>query len=121
MFPIFKFIYLLIAIGLTSILLLLGITNRQNASGRFAIGLVVLFLIMIGSLAINHWWNSKTILDRNDYNGEYIIDRSYFKGDQADWQYNHYRFEVTKDDSIFFHVTNGRSIVKNLLWNRVER
>jgi hypothetical protein len=52
-------------------------------------------------------------LHREDYTGSYIIDRSYFPGAQADWQYNHFRFEILPDDSIRFYVTDGPSVVRS--------
>ncbi len=51
--------------------------------------------------------------DKKDYYGEYVINRDYFKGKQTDWQYNHFRFEITKEDSIFFYVTEGEKIIKS--------
>ncbi|WP_242529653.1 hypothetical protein [Psychroflexus sp. ALD_RP9] len=55
---------------------------------------------------------SKTELDKEDYYGEYVINRDYFKGEQTDWQYNHFRFEITDEDSIFFYVTDKEKILK---------
>ena len=34
----------------------------------------------------------KNIIDKSDFYGEYKIDRNYFSGKQADWQYNNSRF-----------------------------
>ena len=45
-------------------------------------------------------------------NGEYVINRDYFKGEQTNWQYNHFRFEITDEDSIFFYVTDKEKILK---------
>ncbi len=54
----------------------------------------------------------KKNLNKNDYHGTYIINRSYFAGKQADWQYNHFRFEIKDNDSIYFYATNGAKILK---------
>ncbi len=51
---------------------------------------VVLSCILM--LAILNWFFVKTELDKSDYYGEYVINRDYFKGEQTDWQYNHFRF-----------------------------
>jgi len=51
-------------------------------------------------------------LEKDDYYGTYVIDRAYFSGKQADWQYNHYRFEIKENDSIYFYVTDRERIVK---------
>ena len=48
---------------------------------------------------------------------EYIINRDYFKGEQTDWQYNHFRFEITEEDSVFFYVTEKEKILKTFRGN----
>ncbi|SMP22320.1 hypothetical protein SAMN06265367_103430 [Algoriphagus winogradskyi] len=103
---------ILIVLPLTGLLLLIWLISRKKIFGIFLamiwggiLGLVLL------SAALRPFFE-KIKLDKNDYYGEYIIDRTYFLGEQADWQYNHFRFEVTEDDSIFFHVTEGEKIIK---------
>lgn len=93
-------------------LLGVGIMSRKNQSGKLILGLFGIGIIIISSLVFTSWWNGKTILDKNDYYGDYIIDRDYFSGEQADWQYNHFRFKITEDDSIFFFVTEQGNILK---------
>ncbi len=58
------------------------------------------------------WLTAKTELEKKDYHGEYVINREYFKGQQTDWQYNHFRFEIKKNDSIYFYETENDNIVK---------
>jgi hypothetical protein len=52
------------------------------------------------------------VLDHEDYYGEYVIKRDFFKGPQSDWQYNHFRFNIKENDSIYFHVTEKERILK---------
>ena len=61
---------------------------------------------------IIQWLNSKTELEKEDQYGEYIINRDYFEGEQTDWQYEHFRFEITEEDSLFFYVTDREKILK---------
>ncbi len=112
MFPAFKLLFLLILAPVLLGLLVVGLISRKNLLGKFVLGLFGLGIILISSLAFISWWNSKTILDKDDYYGDYIIDRQYFSGEQADWQYNHFRFKITEDDSIFFFVTEQEKILK---------
>lgn len=74
------------------------------------IWLGILGLILLSGIV--QWLTSKTELDKDDYYGEYVINRNYFKGEQTDWQYNHFRFEITDNDSIFFYVTDKDQILK---------
>ena len=52
------------------------------------------------------------VLDKSDYYGSYVIDRDYFDPKQAQWQYEHFRFEIRRNDSIYFYVTEKERIVK---------
>ena len=51
-------------------------------------------------------------LHRDDFIGEFVIDRKCFAGKQADWQYDNFRFEIKKNDSIYFYVTNKERLIK---------
>lgn len=77
---------------------------------------VILFILtgIVGLVLLSitaNWCFSKTILSKNDFYGEYIIDRSYFPGKQADWQYNHFRFEIVENDSIYLYETDNDKII----------
>lgn len=74
------------------------------------IWLVIFGLVLLVGIA--KWFHSKTVLDKNDYYGHYVINREYFKGAQADWQYNHFRFEIKENDSIYFYETDNETILK---------
>lgn len=70
--------------------------------------LIAAFLIV----AIARRTNKKIELDKNDVYGEYIIDTTQFYGKQAKWQYNHYRFEIKRNNKIAFHLTEKNKTVK---------
>ena len=55
---------------------------------------------------------AKKELKKKDYYGQYIINRDFFPGKQADWQYETFRFEIKNNDKIYFYVTNSDKIVK---------
>lgn len=103
----FNLFFILILIPLTGILLVAWLISRKLLIGKI-LGLIWLgifgLIILVGVL---NWLTSKTELDKKDYYGEYVINRDYFKGKQTDWQYNHFRFEITEQDSILFYVTDG--------------
>ena len=58
---------------------------------------------------------AKEVLEKEDFYGQYIIDRRYFAGKQANWQYNNFRFEVKKNNLILFYVTDKNRIIKSYL------
>ncbi len=76
--------------------------------GYLWIGLIGLILIGI----IIRVLTDKKELTKKHYYGKCIINRNYFKGKQSDWQYNHFRFEIKENDSIYFYVTEKESIVR---------
>lgn len=96
-----------IFLPLTLILLIIfGIKN--NASGTKALGYIWAGILLIAILGfVSQSIFDKKKLSKADYYGDYIIDRDYFPGKQADWQYNHFRFTITNNDSIYFYYTDG--------------
>tara|TARA_B100000809_G_C14786718_1_gene405058 strand:- start:74 stop:604 length:531 start_codon:yes stop_codon:yes gene_type:complete len=112
MFIVVQFIFLalfaLLFIGIIS----LGLINRKKIWGKILLLIPGLVGLLILIAIITNWAKSKTVLNKTDYYGEYIIDRNFFSGKQSDWQYNHYRFIITKDDSITFYVTEKEKIIR---------
>jgi hypothetical protein len=90
----------------------MGFMNRKKIWGKVFLSIAGLIGLFIMVSIITNWAKSKTTLDKSDYYGEYIIDRNYFSGKQSDWQYNHYRFKITEDDSITFYVTEKEKIIR---------
>ncbi len=108
----FNFFFILIVLPLTGILLLIGILSRSIVLIKF-IGLLWLsiFGLIILSIIIQAY-NAKILLKKEDYYGEYTVDRRFFKGKQADWQYNTFRFDIKNNDTLYFHVTENDRILR---------
>lgn len=103
-------IFILLPVSL--IILIFGLVSKKNKLLR-AIGSFWLFLFGLATMfSFLGWMMSKTILDKCDYHGTYVVKREYFKGVQSDWQYNSFRFEITEQDSIFFYETEKEIILK---------
>ncbi|MEN2399610.1 hypothetical protein GKZ90_0007470 [Flavobacterium sp. MC2016-06] len=73
------------------------------------IWVVILAILFI---SISRRITRKVELERNDIYGEYVIDTTQFYGKQAVWQYNHYRFEIKRNNKIVFHLTEKNKIIK---------
>lgn len=107
----FNLFFILVLVPLTGILFLVAVFTRSKYAGM-AIGIMwagVIGLVILATLL--RPLTEKKVLSKADYYGTYIIDRSMFPGPDADWQYNSFRFEITPDDSIHFHVTDGPRVV----------
>ncbi|SFU80352.1 hypothetical protein [Pontibacter akesuensis] len=107
----FNLFFILILVPSTGILLIAWLLSRKLLIGKILgiIWLGVFGLVLLSGIL--RWLTSKTELEKDDYYGEYVVNRDYFKGRQTDWQYNHFRFEITDQDSIFFHVTDKEKIL----------
>lgn len=108
----FNLFCLFFFLPLTGIFLLAWLISWDKTVG---IVLGIIWLVIAGlvlALVIMHWATAKKVLNKEDYCGEYIVDREFFSGRQADWQYENFRFEITENDSIFFHVTNREKVLK---------
>jgi hypothetical protein len=107
----FNLFFIFILVPLTGILLIAWLLSKKLVIGKilgiFWLGIFGLMLLS----GITQWLTAKTELDKDDYYGEYVINRDYFKGIQTDWQYNHFRFEITEQDSIIFYVTDKEKIL----------
>lgn len=103
--------------------------------GFLGISLILILIILITKKKIFKWillakWGlliflfivamilkpilAKKELEKEDYYGDYVVNREFFKGEQADWQYNTYRFTLTENDSIYFHITDKNKILKTI-------
>ncbi len=95
------------------VLFLLWILTKKIVFGKLLLvgwtGIILLVLLA----ALLRPLTTKIVLEKDDYYGAYIIDTTYFNKEQAKWQYDHFRFEITPNDSIFFNVTNMYIIFRN--------
>jgi len=108
----FNLFFVFILVPLTAILLLVWLISGKKLFGK-TLGVIWLgiFGLIFFSLTVQ-CLTSKTELEKNDYYGQYVVNRDYFPGRQADWQYENFRFEIKDNDSIYFYVTNKEKILK---------
>lgn len=112
MFIIYKF-GIVVLVGIVIIILFFVWLNTKNRFFKILLlSLVILGLFSFLGPAFSKAIFSKTKLSKDDYYGDYIIDRKYFPGKQADWQYNSYRFTITETDSMYFYITKEERIIK---------
>ncbi len=108
--PFYFFFFTLLV--LTGILLLVSWQTKNKIYKKIAVYIWFgLFGLLILGIIINRLTDKKE-LKKKDYYGEYIVNRNYFPGRQADWQYNNFRFEIKNNDSIYFYVTDKEKILK---------
>lgn len=112
----FNLLFVFVILPLTLVLTLIFVAawsfTKQKVYGKLLglmwFGILGLFLLL-GTIK---WLTSKTELYKENYYGQYIVNREYFAGRQADWQYDHFRFEIKENDSIYFYQTDKEKILK---------
>lgn len=110
-----SFIILLILFSIVSIFIfILEIIFKHKFFRKLNYGLWILFVSMPFLLAFLSIFTSKKEVEKDDIYGDYIINRDKCAGKQADWQYNHYRFKITKDNKIKFYITDKEKIIKEI-------
>lgn len=105
------FVALLVILASIGGLIILGLT-KSNAIKSCLVTLWGFILFVVVLSLIIRFFTTKTVLDRSDFYGKYVIDTSYFDPVQAQWQYDHFRFEIKRNDSIYFYVTDKERIIK---------
>lgn len=110
----FNLFFIFVLLPLSGGLLLIWLISRNVAFGKMLgfLWLCILGLICI-SAVIQIFTTKMKVRKRNIY-GKYVVYRSKFPGKQADWQYNHFRFEITKQNElIFYYIDKGIIIHKD--------
>ena len=108
----FNLFFILILVPATIILLLIWLFSKKQIFGK-TLGIIWLSIFGFALFSyIVQALTSKKELKKKDYYGQYIVDRDFFAGKQADWQYNNFRFEIKENDSIYFYVTENERIMK---------
>ncbi|RAK66640.1 hypothetical protein [Hymenobacter edaphi] len=76
------------------------------------VGLIGLGVLLFVAGQLLRPFTEKPLLTKADYYGSYVIDRSKFPGRQADWQYNTFRFDISRGDQLTFYVTAQDSTIR---------
>ena len=102
----FTLFFIVIIAPLIIILFVLWLINPKKIFIKTIFGIFIgLFSLMLLSGILN-FLTSKRVLSKDDYYGAYVIDKEIIPGKQANWQYNHFRFQIKDNDSIYFYVTD---------------
>lgn len=108
----FNLFFIFILIPLLVILLLLWLVTQKKIVGKAIAGICIGVLSLIIVSSVLRAVFSKKVLSKDDYFGTYVIDEKIIPGKQANWQYNHFRFEIKDNDSIYFYVTTKDRILQ---------
>jgi len=108
----FNLFVIFILLPLITVLLIVWVISKRKIFGQTIAVIIVGITAMIILFSIAQLLTSKKVLDKDDYYGSYVIDKRYFPGKQANWQYDTFRFVIKDNDSIYFCVTNKEKIIQ---------
>jgi len=106
----FNLLIIFLVIPVIGILLVVWIVSKRKIFGQTIAVIIIGITAMIVLFSILQFLTSKKVLDKDDYYGSYVVDKRYFPGKQANWQYDTFRFEIRDNDSIYFYVTDKDKI-----------
>ena len=100
--PSFAYLLFIILSGFVltgTIIYLIGYIKTKEIKNLIKLGLIWVFPIYLIFLIFNnhHPINKKRII------GTYKIDTRFYPGPNADWQHNHFWFEITQNNQFLFH------------------
>jgi len=108
----FAGVVLVFLLFITFSLLLLWVSSRRRIFVELLVAIWGTLLAIAIVSGISSLLAADKILEKEDYYGQYIVNRNYFPGKQADWQYDSFRFEIKDNDSIYFYVVEKQEIVQ---------
>lgn len=111
----FNLLFIFVLMPLTIILLVGCLLTRKVLYGK-VLGFIwlLILILMVFSFLINAITEKKK-LRRKDFTGGYIVDRSFFSGRNANWQYDTFKFEIKENDSLYFYIMEGGRPVKKIV------
>ena len=107
----FNLLLVFILFPLTVFLAIIWLVTKKKLLGRLLAFVWIPVVGIILLVRIFRFITGKKELDHDDIYGDYI-DRTRFPGKQAGWQYDHFRFEITKRNTFLFHLIDKNKILK---------
>ena len=98
----FNFLVIFVIMPLTTNLTITWIITRKAVFGKMLGLMWAGIFVLIALIALLQIFTTKMQVTKPQIYGKYIIDRSKFPGKQADWQYDNFKLEITKDNILHF-------------------
>lgn len=100
--PIFKsieiaYFFSIVAFFITFFFTFFLSSKLINSIKFFAFLFFLIWGIYLINSIINWYSKSPTIVTKNRLYGNYIIDTTYFRGKNANWQYHHFKIKIEQD------------------------
>jgi len=114
------FIFFIIIFGISLIFLVIYYITKNKIFKRLFIGYWLFFILSYLILLVVGFINSPTTVDKEDIFGKYEIDKDMFKGNDANWQFQHFSFEINKNEEFVFFEYYDSGKIKSKHKGNVE-
>ena len=108
-FNLFGFPLLILA---TIGLLIYFLATKKKIALKILGGLWALTIVIFSLVLFMERLRKPISLTKQDIIGEYRIDTDFYPGKNAKWQYGHFKFTITSNDSLHFYETRNDTILK---------
>jgi hypothetical protein len=96
-------------------LLIYFFVSKKKISLKILGAIWGLTILVIITAIIRDHYRTPIRLRKSEIIGAYSIDTNFFEGTNAKWQYDHYKFKITKTDSFYFYVTSKDTVLKTFM------
>ena len=108
---------MIIICPLTLLLLVIWFLTKKRIFGKITGGIWMFLFSLISLMCVASLFTQKMSLDKNEIYGEYVINKNKCPGKQANWQYEQYRFEIKKDNKLYFKILKNKKVIKTIVKN----
>lgn len=116
-FSLFGFPLLVLA---TVWLLILFFIYKKKIVLFILVGMWGLVIALFFFVSLAGHYSRPIRLAKEDIVGEYRIDADFYPGTNASWQYDHFKFLITGDDSIVFVVMDEKEIPESVYRHKIQ-
>ena len=107
---------LIIVVPINVVFVIIGLISKKPIFHKIGCGISILpFLLLLLLYFYRFCFHEKMTVDEDDIYGTYVINTKKCPGKQADWQYKHFRFEIKKDDCLYFYIYDDAGDLKKTI------
>lgn len=115
----FLFNFLVLAI-ISFVLIAVYADTKSETPLKILLGMwIAAFAFLVLGLSLEYY-NRPTPLQKSDVIGTYQIDRKFYPGPNAEWQYAHFAFSILPSDSIIFVEANENGTSQKIYQHQLQ-
>ena len=92
-------------------LIIIFIISKNKTWLKILAGIWIFIVLLFVNASLTSKFHKPFIVTKELTVGTYRIDKSFYPGKNADWQYDHFRFKISPNDSLYFYVINNDTAI----------